>query len=122
MSLQLDHIVISVQNLKQSVKFYECFLGKAKVGKEDASWQLGEAKLFLTFAYKKTAKKFDKHNFGLNHFAFKASDLKHLEQLEAKLNKAKIKNSGIQIDQYSKKEFIWFDDPDGIRLEFYIRN
>lgn len=26
-----------------------------------------------------------------------------------------------KIDKYGKKEFIWFDDPDGARLEFYLR-
>ena len=27
----------------------------------------------------------------------------------------------MKIDFYGKKEFIWIDDPDGIRLEFYLR-
>ena len=122
MNLQIDHIVISVKDLKKSVKFYESFLGKAKVSKVDSSWNLNGTKLFLTCAYTKFAKKFDKHNFGLNHLAFKADSLKQLKNFETKLNKSKIQNSGIQLDQYSNKEFIWFDDPDGIRLEFYLRN
>lgn len=120
--IKIDHIVISVKNLKQSVKFYESFLGKAKISKWDASWQLGDTKLFLTDPYKSKPSKFDKHNLGLNHFAFTVDSLRQLKQFETKLNKAKIKNSGILIDQYSKQEFIWFDDLDGIRLEFYLRN
>jgi hypothetical protein len=35
------------------------------------NWQLGSAKLFLTFPYIKAAKKFNKHNLGLNHIAFR---------------------------------------------------
>jgi catechol-2,3-dioxygenase len=119
--ISLDHIVVSVKDLKKSVKFYETFLGKARVTKWDASWDLAATKFFLTSPYKKSAKKFDKGNLGLNHIAFKASSVVELKRYALKLQKAKIKNSGIQIDKYSNREFIWFDDPDGIRLEFYLR-
>ncbi len=119
--MKIDHIVISVKNLKLSKKFYSAFLGKATIGKEDVSWKLGGTKLFIASPYKKNALKFNKANLGLNHFAFRASTKKELASYQLKLDKAKIANSGVQIDKYSKKEFIWFDDPDGIRLEFYLR-
>lgn len=119
--LFLDHLVISTTNFKKSTKFYEGFLGKAKVTQWDAHWIIGSTKLFITFPYKKSAKSFDKHNIGLNHLAFGVGALSELKKYERRLNKAKIKHSGIQIDKYSNKEFIWFDDPDGIRLEFYLR-
>ncbi len=122
MKTYIDHIVISVKDLKKSIKFYQVFLGKPKVSTWDASWQIGEVKLFLTYPYKKSIRAFDKHNIGLNHIAFGARSLTELKRFERVLNKAKIKHSGIQIDKYSKKEFIWFDDPDIIRLEFYLRN
>lgn len=117
----IDHLVISVSNLKASTKFYSYFLGKAKVSKLDAHWVLGNTKLFLTFPYKKSTKKFDKHNLGLNHIAFRLKDLAELKRYEKKLDHVNIQHSGILIDEYSKKEFLWFNDPDGIRLEFYLR-
>lgn len=119
--MNIDHIVISVKDFKRSIKFYSAFLGKAVVSKYDAHWKLGEIKLFLTYPYKKSAISFDKSNLGLNHIAFRATSKRQLLNLAAKLRKAGIPNSGIVIDQYSKKDFIWFDDPDGIRLEFYLR-
>ncbi len=64
---------------------------------------------------------FDKDRIGLNHLAFGVKSLEELKKFEYILNKAQINNSGIKIDKYGKKEFIWFDDPDGIRLEFYLR-
>ncbi len=121
MKLYFDHIVLSVKNLPKSVKFYEKFLGKAVKTKDDASWKVGTTKLFLTSAYKKSAKAFDKHNFGLNHVAFGVSGLMELRRLAQTLTKAKIQHSGIGHDKYSKKSFLWFDDPDKIRLEFYLR-
>jgi glyoxylase I family protein len=117
----IDHIVISTTNFKRSIRFYSVFLGKPKTSKFDACWELGDTKLFLTVPYKKSAKAFDKHNIGLNHLAFRVKTLKELKLYEKKLAEAKIKHSGIQIDKYSNKELVWFDDPDGIRLEFYLR-
>lgn len=119
--LQIDHIVISVSDLTKSTKFYSAFLGKAKQGKEDVHFVLGSTKLFLTSSYKLSAKKLDKHNIGLNHIAFQVGSLPRLKAYRLLLDKAGIVHSGIQIDNYSLKEFIHFDDPDGIRLELYLR-
>jgi catechol-2,3-dioxygenase len=117
MKLFVDHIVISVKDLSKSIKFYEKFLGKCKKTKWDASWKVGGTKLFLTSAYKKGAKSFDKDNLGLNHIAFGVAGLMELRKMAKELTAAKINHSGISHDQYSKKSFLWFDDPDKIRLE-----
>lgn len=119
--LFIDHIIVSVKDLKKSTIFYSKFLGKATIQKYDVSWKLGDTKFFITFPYQKNAKRFDKHNIGLNHIAFGVRSLTQLKRFEDILNKNQIKNSGIQIDKYGKKEFIWFDDLDGYRLEFYLR-
>lgn len=119
--MSIDHIAISARDLKRSIKFYSVFLGKATVSKNDAHWKLGEVRFFLTDPFKKSARAFDKSNLGLNHIALRVSSKQQLFSYEAKLKKAGIINSGITLDQYGKKEFIWFDDPDGIRIEFYLR-
>lgn len=119
--MKIDHIVISVKDLKKSIKFYSVFLGKPKTTKWDANWDFEATKLFLTGPYKESARKFDKHNLGLNHIAFHLKNKADLNKYLDKLNSVKIKNSGVQIDEYGGKEFIWFDDLDGIRLEFYLR-
>lgn len=119
--LLIDHIVISVTDLAKSTKFYGVFLGKAIAGKEDVHFQLGPTKLFLTATYKASAKKYNKHNLGLNHIAFQVGSLSRLRAYKQLLDKAGIAHSSIQIDNYSLKEFIHFDDPDGIRLELYLR-
>lgn len=119
--MNIDHIVISVSNLKASIEFYSKVLGKPIIGNEDAHWDIGSTKFFIAYPYKKSARKFDKANLGLNHIAFRASSRPELNKYLNKLQKANIANSGVQIDKYSNKEFVWFDDPDGIRLEFYLR-
>jgi len=83
---------------------------------------LGDTKLFLVVPYKKIPNNnFQSDRIGLNHLAFGVRTVRELKQLEKVLDTAKIKHSGIKIDKYSKKEFIWFDDPDGIRIELYLR-
>lgn len=117
----IDHFVIIVKDVKRTADFYSSFLGKPiQMGEEQVVFQVGETKLFFGLPYGEYAR-YDKDNYGLNHLAFGARTLEELRNFESVLNKAGIKNSGIQIDKYGKKEFIWFDDPDGIRLEFYLR-
>jgi len=53
--------------------------------------------------------------------AFGVQTAEQLQQIQTTLDDSSIKNSGIHIDKHSSKEKIWLDDPDGIRLEFYIR-
>jgi catechol-2,3-dioxygenase len=121
--MQLDHIVLWVSNLGNSVKFYSAFLGKTEFeDKESASWLAGQTKFFVGVSSKDVPMSFDKENIGLNHIAFRANSLDELKVQQSKLDEANIKHSGIQIDRYGGKEFIWFDDPDGIRLEFYLRS
>lgn len=120
--LFVDHIVLFVKDVKRSRDFYSKFL-KAPLHKDPHSvcYQIGETKLFLALPYRKPRRKFEKEELGLNHLAFGIRTLSELRGIETRLNKVRIKNSGVQIDRYGKKPFIWFDDPDGMRLEFYLR-
>ena len=88
--------------------------------KEQVAYKIGDTKLFFGLPYK-DYERHDKDKYGLNHLAFGVRSIDELKKFEAKLNQGEIKNSGIQIDKWGKKEFIWFDDPDGYRLEFYYR-
>lgn len=119
----IDHIVIIVKDIKETADFYSSFLGESiQRDKEQVAFQIGETKLFLGLPYHEIKNnEFDKDRIGLNHLAFGVKSLEELKKFEYILNKAQINNSGIKIDKYGKKEFIWFDDPDGIRLEFYLR-
>ena len=112
-----------VRDVKRSKEFYSKFLGEEiQYDKESVAFQVGDTKLFLGLPYHKIKNnEFDKDRIGLNHLAFGVRSLEELKKFEKVLNDAGIKNSGIKIDKYGKKEFIWFDDPDGIRLEFYLR-
>lgn len=120
--LFVDHIVLFVSDLGRSTRFYTKFLGTPlHKDRESVSYQVGKTKIFLALPYRRPKRKFDKEDLGLNHLAFGVTTMAELRAMQARLARSKIKNSAIQTDKYGKKPFIWFDDPDGIRLEFYLR-
>lgn len=44
-----------------------------------------------------------------------------LQSIQSQLDGSEIPSSWIKKDHYGQKEFIWLDDPDGMRVEFYLR-
>ena len=117
----IDHIVLVVKDISETEKFYSSFLGSpAYRDNETIVYQIADTRLFLVLPNAEFVLP-DKDKGGLNHIAFGIRDLSELKEVESLLNLASIKHSGICIDKYGNKEFIWFDDPSGIRLEVYCR-
>lgn len=122
MPTYIDHIVIIVKDIERTAQFYRVFLGDwIEKNDEQVVFQTGETKLFFGLPYTEYMPN-DKDAYGLNHYAFGVHTLDELKELEGVLNRGNIKNSGLQKDRFAGKEFIWFDDPDGYRLEFYLRS
>ncbi|PCH66731.1 MAG: hypothetical protein COC01_07400 [Bacteroidetes bacterium] len=122
--LYIDHIVLTVSNIERTRDFYiKIFGDTVHYDKHSIMYYVGETKLFLVLPCGTLPKddKFDPNRIGLEHFAFGVLTLSDLKEIETTLDKNSIKNSGIHIDKHSDKEKIWLDDPDGIRLEFFIR-
>ena len=117
----IDHIVLIVKNIEETEKFYSSFLGKPEHQDENqVAYKIGETKIFFGLPYGEYEKS-DKDKTSLNHLAFGVKTAEELREFEQILKEANIKNSGVKIDKYGNKEFIWFDDPSGIRLETYCR-
>jgi catechol-2,3-dioxygenase len=117
----IDHIVIIVKNIHETRNFYSCFLGAPEYAKEGTLvYQVGDTKLFFVLPKDEFATG-DKDKGGLNHIAFGVLSLKELGSVETMLDRASIKHSGIKIDSYGNKAYIWFDDPDNYRIEIYCR-
>ena len=91
-----------------------------QIEKEQVVYTIGDTKIFFGLPYGEWEER-DKDKSGLNHWAFGVRTSEELREFENALNKGNIKHSGIQVDTYGSKEFIWFDDPNGYRLEFYCR-
>jgi catechol-2,3-dioxygenase len=120
-TLYIDHLVFRVADLAPTEKFYAALFGEPIFRTDDAvAYQPGETMLFFTRSTKPTGP-YDKEQPGLNHLALGVHDPADLRKIEDHLNKSGLKHSGIGIDSHGGKEYIWFNDPNGFRLEFYCR-
>jgi glyoxylase I family protein len=118
----VDHLVFRVSDLDRTEHFYTALLGQSPERAEGSlMYEVGDTRLFFTTSTEASSGVYDKEKIGLNHLAFGISTLTDLQALQIQLNIAGITHSGIKLDQYGLKEFIWLDDPDGMRTEFYLR-
>jgi glyoxylase I family protein len=116
----VDHLVYRVAALGRTDRFYSVLLGDPAVSNADlVQYVVGDTRIFFTAASGFGAH--DKEAVGLNHLALGVRSLDQLKAIESKLTTAGIKHSGIKIESHGGKEYIWLDDPDGIRVEFYLR-
>ena len=117
----IDHVVVVVKNLQRTAQFYGAFLGTPDhEDDESVAYFIGETRLFFVLPYGEFTMA-NKDLGGLNHLAFGVRTAEELRAFERVLNEANIRNSGVRLDKYGNKEFVWLDDPDGYRIEFYCR-
>jgi len=122
--LYIDHIVLTVSDIIRTKNFYSKIFGSPDHQDEySIMYSVGETRLFFALSYGELQRgdKFSPNRIGLEHLAIGVRTLDDLKEIESALNKNDTKNSGIHIDKHSNKEKIWLNDPDGIRIEFYIR-
>jgi glyoxylase I family protein len=118
----VDHLVFRVSDLPKTERFYTTLLGQPPHRTADnIMYQVGHTRLFFTRCDRPQSGPYAKEEVGLNHFAFGVRTLEELQVIHGQLGRAGIPNSGIKKDRYGQKEFIWLDDPDMMRIEFYLR-
>ncbi len=118
----IDHLVFRVGALNNTERFYTTLLGQPTHRTGDSIiYQIGDTRIFFSLCDQAEFAPHEKEAIGLNHLAFGVKTLEDLQVIQKQLNDADVTNSGIQIDRYGKKEFIWLDDPDNMRIEFYLR-
>lgn len=118
----VDHLVFRVADLSKTEHFYNTLLGHPSHRTHDSIvYQVGATRMFFTLCDQQQSGPYDKEKVGLNHLAFGVRTLNDLQSIQEQLGIAGITNSGIKIDRNGQKEFIWLDDPDQMRIEFYLR-
>jgi glyoxylase I family protein len=118
----IDHLVFRVADLDRTELFYTKLLGQPSYRDgEGLMYITGGTRLFFTLVDESRKGTYDKENIGLNHLAFGARTTEELHTIQEQLSRNGIMHSGVKLDSYGLKEFIWLDDPDGMRIEFYLR-
>jgi glyoxylase I family protein len=116
----LDHVVFRVRDLERTERFYSVLLGEPFKADGYVLYMVGDTRLFFTPSADHAAT-YDKENVGLNHIALGVSTIEELQNAEAQLNQGGIVHSGIKFWRDGKTRYIWMDDPDGIRVEYWLR-
>jgi len=117
----VDHVVFFVEYVERSRRFYASLLGDpAEEAESSVMFLVGSTRLFFVRG-PSPRPAFDKERIGLNHLAFGVRTSEELQAVVRQLDTARVQHSGIRIDRYGNREFVWMDDPDGMRVEFYLR-
>jgi catechol 2,3-dioxygenase-like lactoylglutathione lyase family enzyme len=127
----LDHIELSVTDLKRSRAFYEDVLGfEIHSFPEDYPNPIfagsffivvGEIEIgFLQHAQTEPGDRFSEMRVGLDHLSFRAPDEAALHALAERLAQAGVPTNGVEVFQPAGKKYVSFRDPDNIQLEYWL--
>jgi glyoxylase I family protein len=121
--LFIDHLVLVVSDIGRTREFYSKIFGEpARQNERSLVYPIGKTRLFLVLPHGTLPENdvFSPNRIGLEHFAIGIGSVEELTEVEKVLNAGGIVHSGIHIDSNSKREKIWLNDPDKIRIEFFI--
>ncbi|AGH55346.1 ArsI/CadI family heavy metal resistance metalloenzyme [Legionella pneumophila] len=109
------HIHIGVDNLADSIRFYNALFGAdpVKVKSDYAKWMLDDPR--INFAISTRGKQ------GVEHLGIQVDDATELEALRKQFSRANISthSDGETTCCYAKSEKSWVSDPSGIAWEAY---
>lgn len=125
-SIETGHIGLNVNNLGRSKEFYVDIFGFELRGestdKEKKYAMLAkDGKLVLTL-WQQSSAEFSRETAGLHHLSFQAKSVEQIKEIETKLRGRGVKfiYDGIVLhSEGAKSGGIFFEDPDGIRLEIF---
>lgn len=125
----INHIKITVRNFEKSKRFYDKIFRRFGLKKmfsagKNSPWHgniIGYGNKNYTFEIQegKIKSRFNRERTGLDHVAFNANKKSDVDKLYRFLLKNKIKCSSPREYSYAKRYYaVFFEDPDGIILEF----
>ena len=118
----IDHLVFRVASIETTETFYTALLGQPAFKTEGmVLFTVSGTRLFFTAVSTPATHPYNKDEIGLNHIALGVPTVADLQAISTQLDTANITHSGIKIDPHGGKEYIWLNDPDGFRVEFYLR-
>jgi catechol-2,3-dioxygenase len=121
--LFIDHLVLVVSDIGRTREFYSKIFGEPTYQNERSLvYNIGRTRLFLVLPHGELppGDVFSPNRIGLEHFAIGIGSVGELGEIARVLDAGGIAHSGIHIDTHSKREKIWLNDPDEIRIEFFI--
>jgi lactoylglutathione lyase len=124
--ISTGHIGLNVSNLSVSIKFYQEVFNLQVMAESEAESRryafLGDGERLILTLWQQSVGRFDPHRPGLHHLSFQVPTIADVEQVEARLRSRNIKliyEGVVPHSEGATSGGIFFEDPDGIRLEIY---
>jgi lactoylglutathione lyase len=116
------HVGLNVADLDRSVAFYTQLFGWTVKGRGDGYAFLGDDERLVLTLWQQSAGSFATDQPGLHHLSFEVDSLDAVQAAEARVREtgSKLYHDGIvPHGEGAGSGGIFFEDPDGIRLEIY---
>ena len=119
----VDHVILTISNVKRSRAFYQDVLGVTTETFEDGFlFRVNSTTIFCFPARAPIAGDvFDERRIGLDHLSFRAPDQAALEALADRLRAAGSESKGVETFGPTGALYVAFRDPDNIQLEYWLR-
>ena len=117
----VDHLVFRITQFERTEHFYTTLLGEPFREDDYLMYVAGHTRLFFTLSTVEEQGNYDKEKIGLNHIALGVRTVEELKIMQAQLDGAGVVHSGIKVWRDGVTEYIWLNDPDGIRVEIWLR-
>jgi len=124
--IETGHVGLNVSNLVRSKTFYQSVLGLEVLGESQTAGRkylfLGNGADLILTLWEQSDGRFEKHKPGLHHLAFRVATIRQVEEAEQRLRAMKVHfhyDGIVPQSEGASSAGIFFEDPDGTRLEIY---
>jgi catechol-2,3-dioxygenase len=125
-TLQTGHVGLNVSNLERSKKFYQEVFGFQVILESQTEGRefvlLGDGRTLVLTLWQQSEGQFEKRRPGLHHLSFQVDTIDTVQEFERRLRALNINfiyDGIVPHAEGMQSGGIFFEDPDGIRLEIY---
>lgn len=124
--LQTGHVGLNVSDLSRSKEFYQGVFGFEVKSESEAEGRryafLGDDQRLVLTLWQQSEGRFEKQRPGLHHLSFQLETIEEVKEVERRLRELDVPliyGGVVPHSEGSQSGGIFFEDPDGIRLEIY---